>query len=72
MAAFIPRYRLAPEHPFPAAIEDARAAFEGLVDRGFRDVVIVGDSAGGSLALELLSRIVRASRYKCRTRKSRQ
>jgi acetyl esterase/lipase/ketosteroid isomerase-like protein len=56
---FIAGYRLAPEHPFPAAIEDARAAFDGLVDRGLRDIVIAGDSAGGALALELLAGIVR-------------
>jgi epsilon-lactone hydrolase len=58
-AIFIAGYRLAPEHPFPAAIEDARAAFDGLVARGLRDVVIAGDSAGGALALELLAGIVR-------------
>jgi epsilon-lactone hydrolase len=58
-ATFIAGYRLAPEHPFPAAIGDAQAVFGGLVDRGFRDIVIAGDSAGGALALELLTRIVR-------------
>jgi epsilon-lactone hydrolase len=56
-AAFIPAYRLAPEHPFPAGVEDAHAAYRGLIERGLRDVVIVGDSAGGALALELLARI---------------
>jgi monoterpene epsilon-lactone hydrolase len=59
VAAFIPAYRLAPEHPFPAAVEDARSAYLGLLRRGFGDVVIVGDSAGGSLALELTARVVR-------------
>lgn len=58
-ATFIAGYRLAPEHPYPAAVEDARAVYEGFVERGFRDVVIAGDSAGGALALELLARIVR-------------
>lgn len=53
--AFIPDYRLAPEHPFPAAIRDAEACYRGLVDRGIKKVVLTGDSAGGNLALVLLS-----------------
>ena len=61
-AAFIADYRLAPEHPFPAAVEDVRAAYQGIVDRGFADVTIAGDSAGGALALELLAWIVRDAR----------
>jgi acetyl esterase/lipase len=56
-AAFIPSYRLAPEHPFPAGIEDVQAVYRSLVERGLQNVVIVGDSAGGSLALELSARI---------------
>jgi monoterpene epsilon-lactone hydrolase len=52
--AFVPDYRLAPEHPFPAAIEDVRACYLGLVERGFSKVAITGDSAGGNLALGLL------------------
>lgn len=53
--AFIPDYRLAPEHPFPAAIRDAEACYHGLVDRGIKKIVLTGDSAGGNLALVLLS-----------------
>ena len=52
--AFVPDYRLAPEHPFPAAIEDVRAVYVGLVERGFSKIAITGDSAGGNLALGLL------------------
>ncbi|MFI5698255.1 alpha/beta hydrolase [Kribbella sp. NPDC051586] len=46
-------YRLAPEHPFPAGVHDALAAYRELVEGG-QNVVIVGDSAGGGLALAAL------------------
>ena len=53
--AFIPDYRLAPEHPFPAGLDDVQAAYDGLVGGGAQRIVILGDSAGGNLALSLLS-----------------
>ena len=55
--AFIPDYRLAPEHPFPAAVEDALACYRGLREQVVERVALSGDSAGGNLALVLASRI---------------
>jgi epsilon-lactone hydrolase len=50
----LPQYRLAPEHPYPAALEDARAVMTALSGHTERGVVLVsGDSAGGGLALAL-------------------
>lgn len=55
--AFIPDYRLAPEHPFPAAVEDVLACYRGLERAGSQRIAITGDSAGGNLALVLASRV---------------
>lgn len=55
--AFIPDYRLAPEHPFPAAVDDVLACFRGLDERGICRIALTGDSAGGNLALVLASRV---------------
>lgn len=52
--AFLPNYRLAPELPFPAAIEDVLAAYRGLVALGEARIAVAGDSAGGGLTLALL------------------
>jgi acetyl esterase/lipase len=52
--AFAPDYRLAPDHPFPAASEDVRACYAGLAELGYKRIAVMGDSAGGNLAFELL------------------
>jgi epsilon-lactone hydrolase len=52
LAVHVPDYRLAPEHPCPAAFEDARAVYDALA-RQARTIVLAGDSAGGGLALAL-------------------
>ena len=52
-------YRLAPEHPYPAAVDDAVRVWDYLMHQGYgaRDIVVAGDSAGGNLALVLLHRL---------------
>ena len=54
--ALIIDYRLAPEHPFPSALQDALAAYDWLLSNGIPagQVAIAGDSAGGTLSLTLL------------------
>ena len=58
-AVVTPEYRLAPEHPWPAAPDDAFSAYRTLIDAGHRgtDIAVVGDSAGGNLVLGLLQRL---------------
>jgi epsilon-lactone hydrolase len=55
-SVLLPEYRLAPEHPFPAALEDAVAAYRWLLDRGTAPghIIIAGDSAGGGLTVATL------------------
>ncbi len=50
-------YRLAPEHPYPAALEDALAAYEGVLGSGISasEIAVAGESAGGGLAMAMLA-----------------
>lgn len=51
----IPDYRVAPENPYPAALEDALASYQWLLERGYQgeQIILAGDSAGGGLAMAL-------------------
>ena len=59
------QYRLAPEFPYPAALEDARNAWEYLMHQGWgaHNVILAGDSAGGNLALELTLSLKEEGRF---------
>jgi epsilon-lactone hydrolase len=50
----VPDYRLAPEHPFPASVQDAVRAYRWMLDRGATRVIVAGDSSGCGLVLSLL------------------
>lgn len=56
IACLFPEYRLAPEHPFPAAVDDAVTAYQWLLERRLdaRRIVLAGDSAGGGLVVATL------------------
>lgn len=58
-------YRLAPEHPCPAALEDAVKVWDYLMRVGYgaRDVIVTGDSAGGNLALTLVMKLKEQERF---------
>ena len=56
---FCPAYRLAPEHPFPAAVEDALESYRYLLSKGYtaKQITLCGESAGGGLCYSLCQRI---------------
>ncbi|MBE1469926.1 alpha/beta hydrolase [Kibdelosporangium phytohabitans] len=62
MPVFACDYRLAPSHRFPAAADDVRAAYDWLLEQGYRpgQIVLAGDSAGGHLAMDLTCELVKA------------
>lgn len=58
----MPDYRLAPLHPYPAALDDCEMAYQSLLSAGFKpeNILLAGESAGGNLVLGLLQRIRKA------------
>ncbi|MGB7244249.1 MAG: alpha/beta hydrolase [Sulfitobacter sp.] len=65
LKVFLPQYRLAPEHPLPACLDDADAAYAYLRTQGYaaRDIILGGDSAGGGIALSLLSKLCKNGQH---------
>ena len=69
-AVLVVGYRLAPEHPFPAALEDTIAAYRWLLDQGYRpeDMAFLGDSSGGGLSLAAMMTLLKeGDRLPCAT-----
>jgi monoterpene epsilon-lactone hydrolase len=52
-----PNYRMAPENPFPTALEDAIIIYKQMLDDGYNNIILSGDSAGGGLSLALTQKL---------------
>ena len=67
VTALVIDYRRAPEHPFPAQIQDSTAVYKELLSRGFKaaDITTIGDSAGGNLAISTVLKL-REEAHRCR------
>ncbi|MCD7836771.1 MAG: alpha/beta hydrolase [Lachnospiraceae bacterium] len=65
LSVFYFEYRLAPENPYPAAIEDGMKAWDSLMYMGYgaENVIIAGDSAGGNMALEIVLKLKEEGRF---------
>lgn len=61
---FCPAYRLAPEHPYPAALEDVLTAYDYLLEKGYpaKEICLCGESAGGGLCYALCLKLQEAGR----------
>src|SRR5204862_2107434 len=55
--ALVPDYRLAPENPFPAALDDVHTAYRWFLEQGMGAVALSGECAGGALAVSLAVRL---------------
>ena len=64
MSVLTPDYRVAPEHPYPAALEDAVCAYEWLLAQGWfsEQIIVAGDSAGGGLRMALCHYLINHGR----------
>lgn len=66
MQVIVPDYRLAPEHPWPAGLDDAAKVYSELMAQGLsiENIILAGDSAGGSLALDLAIKLRKENNIK--------
>jgi acetyl esterase/lipase len=63
-AVYTPDFRLAPEHPYPAAVDDAEACYRWLAD-SYGDIVLIGDTSGAGHVFSLLFRLADVLPARC-------